>query len=391
MTLRTDRALQMLLASLFLWMFGIGLYEQLIPIYARQLGASPVELGSLFTIRHLALAGGFFISLVVADRWSKRKVIVASWLIATPVPLLLAAAPTYGWLVPGLLLYEITVFGSPAINAFVARRVPPSELASTFGAMGTITSLGFLVSPTVGGMLADRLGIRATLVIAAAFYVVSTILIFRVRWGDVDTAAPRAALGSSSVQLQALKPLLWIYSIMTLVILITVPFATPFLREVRGLSLSEIGFLSSMVALGAVLLTPVAGRLGDRIGLLPAMAGGLIVFAAGIFFTVYGPAVLLPLAAVIRCRSPLQTIGNALIGAQVPPAMLGRAFSLAGILSSVLGAAGAFAGGYAYRLDPALPLLISVGMGIVLAGILYLQRSMWSHVGASDAARVREA
>ncbi len=386
MTLRTDRTLHLLFASLFFWMFGIGLYEQLIPIYARQLGASPVQLGTLFTIRHLALACGFLIGWASADRWSRRTVIVASWVAATPVPLLLAAAPTYAWLVPGLLLYEITYFGMPALQAFVARRVPPSELASTFGAMGTITSLGFLVSPTVGGMLADRLGIRATLVIAAAFYVLSTFLIFRVRWDDADATAPGAPSRLSMAQVRRLMPSLWIYSGMVLVVLITVPFGTPFLREVRGLSLAEIGFLGSMVALGAVLLTPVAGRLGDRVGLLPTLAGNLAVFAFGMLLTIFGPAALLPVAAMIRCRSPLQTLGQALIGSQTPTAVLGRVFALGGILSSVLGAIGAFAGGYAYRLDPALPLLISVGMGIVFATILVWWRPRSLHGGAADPA-----
>ncbi len=386
MTLRTDRTLHLLFASLFFWMFGIGLYEQLIPIYARQLGASPVQLGTLFTIRHLALACGFLIGWASADRWSRRTVIVASWLAATPVPLLLAAAPTYAWLVPGLLLYEITYFGMPALQAFVARRVPPSELASTFGAMGTITSLGFLISPTVGGIFADRLGIPKTLVIAAAFYALSTFLLFRVRWDDADATAPGAPSRLSMAQVRRLMPSLWIYSGMLLVVLITVPFGTPFLREVRGLSLAEIGFLGSMVALGAVLLTPVAGRLGDRVGLLPTLAGNLAVFAFGMLLTIFGPAALLPVAAMIRCRSPLQTLGQALIGSQTPTAVLGRVFALGGILSSVLGAVGAFAGGYAYRLDPALPLLISVGMGIVFAAILVWWRPRSLHGGAADPA-----
>ncbi len=386
MSLRTDRTLHLIFASLFFWMFGIGLYEQLIPIYARQLGASPVQLGTLFTVRHIALAGGFLIGWMMADHQNRRAVVVASWLAATPVPLLLAAAPTYGWLVPGLLLYEITYFGMPALQAFMARRVPASELASAFGAMGTITSLGFLVSPTVGGALADRYGIRATLLIAAAFYVLSTFLILRVRWNDAGAPVPEAPGRLSMAQVRDLLPLLWIYSLMLLVVLITIPFGTPFLREVRGLSLAEIGFLGSMVALGAVLLTPVAGRLGDRIGLLPTLSGNLGVFALGMLLTVYGPAGLLPAAAMIRCRSPLQTLGQALLGARTPPRVLGRVFALGGILSSILGAAAAFFGGYAYRADPALPLLISVGMAGALAVALVWWRPRVSRADAADPA-----
>lgn len=386
MALRNDRTLQLLFTSLFFWMFGIGLYEQLVPIYARQLGASAVQLGTLFTVRHMALAGGFLIGWVVVDRWSPRAAIVTSWLAAVPVPLMLAAAPNYAWLVPGLLLYEVAYFGMPSMNAFVARRVPASELASTFGAMGTITSLGFLISPTVGGMIADRFGIRITLVVAAAFYVLSSFLVLRIRWDEAGAPAQRASDGLSLDQLRGLMPVMWIFSGTILVVLITVPFATPFLREVRGLSLSQIGFLGSMVALGAVLLTPVAGRIGDRIGPIPTLAGGLVVFALGVLLTVYGPAALLPVVAILRCRSPLNTLGHALVAAKAPPAVLGRAFALAGILMAVLGAGGSFVGGYAYLVDPALPLLVSVGMAVAIAGALVWWQSRAAARSAPDRA-----
>ncbi len=367
MTFRTDPALRLFLVSLFLWMFGIGLYEQLIPIYARDLGASAVQLGLLFTLRHIALAAGFIIAWAVSDRLSRRTVIVASWVAATPVPLLLAAAPSYGWLVPGLLLYEATYFGFPAMQAFVAQRVPRSELASAFSMMGTVTSMGFLISPTLGGVFSDWFGIRATLLLATAFYLASTFLILRVQIEAPGGGSLSAAVPFRWEQARPLVPVLWTYAGILLVILITVPFTTPFLHEVRGMSLASIGFLGSMVGLGAVAFTPVAGRLGDRLGLAPAMAATLVLFALGMVLTIYGPVALLPIVATFRCRSPLNSLGHALVGERAPPEIIGRAFALAGILAALLAAAGSFLGGFAYRVDPALPLLVSVVLAVAIA------------------------
>lgn len=374
MAFRTDRNLRYLFAALFLWTFGVGLYDQLIPIYARQLGASPVELGSLFTLRNLALAGGFLIGWLLADRYSHAALMVASWVSALPVPLLLAAAPTYLWLLPGLLLYELTFFGLPAVQAYITQRVDRTEIASTFGAMGTITSLGFLTAPTVGGMIADRWSIRATLAVAFVVYVLSTMLILRVRRDRAGAAGPGERPAISWDRLRPLVPALWVYVGMSLVVLITLPFVTPFLREVRGLSLARIGFLGSTVALGAVLLASVAGRVGDRVGLAPSMAGALVVFALGITLTIYGPVALLPVFSPLRARAPLHTLGHAMIGARADPAMVGRAFSLAGMASAVVAAAGVLGGGYAYRVEPALPLLISVGLAVLLAMALLVWR-----------------
>jgi len=363
---RTDRNLRLLLGALLFWMLGVGLYEGLIPIYARQLGASPVQLGGLFTLRNLALAGGFLIGWAVADRISRRTLMFASWFFGLPVPLMLAAAPTYLWLLPGLLLYELTYFALPAIHAYITERVPPSELASAFGAMGTVTSVGFLVSPALGGIIADRWGIRVVLVVAFLLFLLSTILVLRVEQsgpGTMPAAGPRRLVLSD---LAPAVPALLIYVGVTFMMLITVPFLPPFLREVRDISLSEIGVLGSMQALGAVLLTPVAGRLGDRLGHAPTMVGQIGVWTSGILLTAYAPAPLLPVGAALRCRSPLTTLAQAMVGASAPPAILGRTFALAGMLSAVLAAAGSFAGGYAYRADPTYPLLISVGTAVLL-------------------------
>lgn len=367
MAVRTDRNLHLLFASLFFWSFGVGLYDALLPIYARQLGASPVQLGTLFTLRHLALATGFLTGWLVADRFHPRLVIGASWICSTPVPLLLAAAPSYGWLLPGLLLYEFGYFGLPAVHAYITRRVPPSEIASTFGIMGTITSSGFVIAPSVGGFVADQWGIRATLLLAAVFYVASTILMLRVGHEEAPAAAPGVSPVPTPAEMRPLWAPMWIYAGATLVILITNPFLTPYLREVRGLSLSEIGFQGSMVAVGGVTLTIAAGRLGDRFGIGQALAAALLFFALGILLVVVAPVALLPVLAVMRTRSPLYNLGHALIGARAPANTVGRAFAMAGALSALVAAVGALAGGYAYAVNPVLPLAISVGVAVALA------------------------
>jgi MFS family permease len=369
-----DRNLRRLYSSLFLWMVGVGLYDQLIPIFARQLGASAVQLGTLFTLRHIGLAAGFMVGWAAADRFNRRTVMLASWMLGAPVPLLLAAAPGYLWLLPGLLLYELTYFGQPAIHAYVTERVPPSELASAFGMMGTITSMGFLVSPAMGGFVADRWGIRATLLVGFVMFLASTALILRLQHTGAGAVPQQGARALSWDQIRPLAPALATYAALHLVVLIPVPFMTPFLREARGVSLSAIGFLGSMVALGAVLLTPVAGRLGDRLGVGPTTAGQLTVFAAGVLLTVFGPAALLPVAAMLRCRSPLHTLAHAMVGAAAEPPILGRAFAIAGMLSALAAAAGSFVGGFAYRADPSYPLLMSVGVGVAMAAVLLWRR-----------------
>ncbi|MGH2375929.1 MAG: MFS transporter [bacterium] len=370
MALRTDRNLQLLFAALFFWSFGVGLYEGLMPIYARQLGASPVQLGTLYTLRNLALAGGFLVGWAVADRLHHRTVMIASWLTGAPVPLLLAAATSYAWLLPGLLLYEVTYFGLPAIHAYITRRVRPSDLAATFTTLGAITSTAFLLAPSMGGLVADRWGIRATLVLAAAFYMLSTILITRIRREYLEPPVAESPRAPSREELDPLLPALWTSAGITLAVAITAPFIGPFLREVRGLSLSYIGFLGSMVAVGGVVLTAIAGRIGQRLGLARTLGGAMLVFALGILLVVVSPVALLAVFSPLRARAPTHNLNQALIGARAPAAVLGRAFAIAGALSALVSAAGVFASGFAYRVNPALPLLLSAGIAAAVGTTL---------------------
>ncbi len=382
MALRTDRNLQFLFAALFFWSFGIGLYEQLVPIYARQLGASPVQLGTLYTFRNLALAGGFAVGWVIADRLHHRTVMVASWTMGAPVPLLLAAATSYAWLLPGLLLYEVTFFGLPAIHAYITRRVRPSDLAATFTTLGAITSTAFLLAPTVGGLVADRWSIRVTLVLAAAFYLLSTTLITRVRREYLEPPVAEASRPPTRAEIDPLLPALWAAVGMTLAVAIIVPFVAPFLREVRGLSLSYIGLLGSMVGVGGVVLTALAGRIGQQIGVARTLGGAILVYALGILLVVFSPLALLPIFSPLRARAPTHNLNQALIGARAPAAVLGRAFAISGALSAFVSAFGVFASGFAYRLNPALPMYLSAGIAAVV-GITLL-------AGSSDEPRSRD-
>ncbi len=374
MPLRTDRNLQLLFAAILFWTFGVALYDGLVPIYARQLGASPVQLGTLWTARHIVLAIGYLIGMLVADRVSPRTVMLASWLVGTPVPLLLAAAPTYAWLLPGLLLYELTFFGLPIVYAYISQRVPASQLATTFTTLGATSSVAFLVGPTIGGLIADASGIPTTLRLAAGFFALSTVLILALRRGQDRPRADVAPRAFVWAEIRPVAPVLLIHAGIQFVMLITTPFATPFLREARGLSLSEIGFLSSMQAVGGIGLTALAGRIGDRVGILLALTGATLLYAAGISGIVFGPAVLLPLTSIFRARAPMNSLGQAMIGSRVPAAMFGRAFAIAGVLSALASAAGVFAGGFAYRANPGLPLLISASLAVgIAAAVLWIR------------------
>jgi len=371
----TPRNLRILFLALFVWILGWGLYDDLFPIYARGLGATPLQLGFLFTVRQLTLTAGSVLGGILSDRYSRRAVMLPSWFLGAPVPLLFLAAPSWAWLLPGILLYELTIFGLPALNAYIADRTDPERLASTFALIMTASSLALLIAPGLGGLIAQRWGIRTTFFLGFLCYTLSTVLIFLT---EPDRRTARTALPWRQAlrfwEMRGLWPVLVMLGTMTGVPIALAPFVAPFLREVRGLSLAQIGGLGSVLSAGGLLFTLAAGRAADRWGHAPVLVSTLLLIAAGTLLVAFGPVYLLPVAFLIRSRSAAQSLAQAVVGGRVTPAAAGRAFGLLGMVTGLVGAGGTLLSGLGYRTNPVLPLAAGAGVVITLATVLLVRR-----------------
>ncbi|HEV8338469.1 MAG TPA: MFS transporter [bacterium] len=371
----TARNLRVLFLSLFLWVFGFGLYDEFLPIHARALGATGVQLGLLFTIRQLTITVGSVLGGVLADRFSRRTVLLVAWVLGAPSPLLFLPARGWAALLPGILLYDITIFALPALNAYVAERTDPRKVASTFAVLTMASGLSLLLSPALGGLIAARWGIPTTFALAFVCYAASTALIF---WSEPERPGGRAALPWR----QALRiwdfghlwPLFILLGLMTGIPLALAPFIPPFLREVRGLGLAQIGLLGSILSGGGLLFTLLTGRLADRWGHRPLLVLTLLLIGGGNLIVALGPVALLPLAFAIKSRSAAQALSQAVVAARISTEAAGRGFGLLGMITGLAGAGGTMLAGIGYRLDPALPLLVGGAAVAALAAALMLQK-----------------
>jgi MFS family permease len=96
-----------------------------------------------------------FLPLIGAasDRFGRRPVILLSNLGLGLDYLLMAMAPTLGWLFIGRLVSGITSASYPTAGAYIADVTSPGERAGRFGMLGAAFGLGFIVGPAVGGLL----------------------------------------------------------------------------------------------------------------------------------------------------------------------------------------------------------------------------------------------
>ena len=91
----------------------------------------------------------------LSDRFGRRPVILLSNFGLGLDYILMALAPTLGWLFVGRVISGITAASFTTAGAYIADVTPPEQRAARFGMLGAAFGVGFVVGPALGGLLGD--------------------------------------------------------------------------------------------------------------------------------------------------------------------------------------------------------------------------------------------
>jgi len=168
---RPKPAIIFIFITLFLDIFGIGVIVPVLPKLVEELQGGDVQaaahsvgwLGALYALMQ------FIFSPVLgslSDRFGRRPVILASLFGSGIDYLVLAWAPTMGWLYLARIVSGITAANFSAASAYIADVTPPEKRAAGFGMIGAAFGLGFIAGPAIGGLLGEH-GLRVPFLVAA--------------------------------------------------------------------------------------------------------------------------------------------------------------------------------------------------------------------------------
>src|SRR2546423_5074202 len=87
---------------------------------------------------------------VLSDRFGRRPVLLLSSLGLGLDYIVMALAPTLGWLFVGRLISGITSSTVPPAFAYIADVTPKEKPAGAFGLIGAAFGIGFTVGPGIG-------------------------------------------------------------------------------------------------------------------------------------------------------------------------------------------------------------------------------------------------
>jgi DHA1 family tetracycline resistance protein-like MFS transporter len=92
---------------------------------------------------------------VLSDRFGRRPVILLSNLGLGLDYVVMALAPTIGWLFLGRIISGITTSSIPTAMAYIADVVPKEKRSGAFGMIGVAFGIGFTLGPALGGLLSN--------------------------------------------------------------------------------------------------------------------------------------------------------------------------------------------------------------------------------------------
>jgi len=113
----------------------------------------------------------FFFSPVIgvlSDRIGRRPVLLLSSLGLGLDYVVMALAPTIGWLFLGRIISGITASSIPTAMAYIADVTPREKRAGAFGLIGAAFGIGFTFGPVVGGLVGNT-NPRMAFWVASAF------------------------------------------------------------------------------------------------------------------------------------------------------------------------------------------------------------------------------
>jgi len=257
-------------AIAFCGYLGSHMRLPVVPLYARSVGASTVQVG-IINSAFMLMAGLLSLPLgFVSDRVGRKRLAAAGVLVLSATSFLLcwSRSPLQLMLVYLAFGTGLAAFG-PTMMSLVADIAPATHLGRAYGWYTTALYTSMSVGPAVGGLVAQRWGFQAAFLISGSvifvtFWVLLLFLPERRKAAVTSTQTVLASLG----ELLHNRPLLgcWLATLGGCFGLGMFISFMPLHAHDRHLAIGEIGLVFAVQGVSNALSRIPFGHLSDRVG-----------------------------------------------------------------------------------------------------------------------------
>ena len=381
------------LISKVLWLFLITMilantaaqmYGNFIPLYLKSLGASVGQIGLFFTLFQiiplvLQILGGW-----ISDSLGRLRSIAIGSSVGILAYLGMLLAPTWQWVFLGQSLNAITrALVGPSFGAFIAEESSEENRAKVFGFVQSIYLIVLVIGPPFGGWLVDNFGFKAMLLASTIIYTFATILriIMARRANKTEQAAVpgKLTIGSLKENLGSMLAIVLSGGVITWLLVtdgvrdiafsLTGTYFPIYIEDIGGLTVTQIGLLTSISGIASMIINFPAGWLADKkgerinivMGFLMQFFALLVFIRATTFWGYLAVFVLFGFGSGI-----MQPAYQSLLSKALPKKLRGTGFGLIQSSLGLFSLPAPYVGGYLYEnFSPLLPFRITAWVSLL--------------------------
>jgi DHA1 family tetracycline resistance protein-like MFS transporter len=343
-------AIGFIFITLLIDVTGLGLIIPVVPKLIEDLlhtsNISKVALfGGLLTFSY-AIMQFLFAPVLgnLSDKYGRRPVLLFSLLGFGLDYILLAFAPSIGWLFVGRIIAGITGASMTTASAYIADISTPETRAQNFGMIGAAFGLGFIVGPMIGGLLGE-MGPRIPFLVAAGLALLNAAYGYFVLPESLDVSNRRAFDWKRANPISSLKNLSRFPAVAGLIISFFLIYVAShavqsnwsyfniekfkWSPKMIGISLAVVGVLVSLVQ--GVLVRFVNPKIGNE----KSVYVGLVLYTIGlVLFGLASQSWMMFVFLIPYCLGGISGPGlQAIISGSVPANEQGE---LQGSLTSII-------------------------------------------------------
>jgi MFS transporter, DHA1 family, tetracycline resistance protein len=172
-------ALAFIFVTLLIDVIGLGIIIPVLPALIQELTGGSLSDASRYggwMLFAYAMMQLLFAPVMggLSDRFGRRPVLLASLFGFGLDYILMAFAPTIGWLFAGRIIAGMMGASFTTASAYIADVSPPEKRAQNFGIIGAAFGLGFIIGPLIGGLL-GAYGPRVPFMVAAGLTLLNCV------------------------------------------------------------------------------------------------------------------------------------------------------------------------------------------------------------------------
>ena len=322
------KRLLVLMLVAFVDMMGLMIIWPLLPLYAKNLGATATVVGLLAASFPVAQLVSSPVWGYVSDRYGRRPALLVGLGASAIAYVVFGFAHTVWLLFLSRFVQGLGGGTTGVVQAYVADSMLPRERAKALGWLSAATSAGVIIGPAIGSFM-HRFGEAAPGLFASALVLVNVAFAWKwlpeSRWAQAgitrtatDVPRPSVTLGDAvrnivqpaarvlSDPTRPVSLLIWIYAFAMLAFNALPPVFSLYLHDRFGITADQIGYFFMIFgAVGVLMRIGPVGWFNARLGEVRTMQVGTLLLFAG--FILVPLAQTLPLFIGAQMLLPLGT------------------------------------------------------------------------------------